>query len=83
MLGATSSVEGVLPEFPKPIFPKIGGEQTRDGLIELHQLVIRNAVSVSLNLGEGRHGHLALMLTIGKYTAQTGFVFVPPHNPGN
>ena len=37
--------------------------------------------SVMLNLGRGRHGHLAMK--IGEYMDKTGFVFVPPHNLGN
>ena len=47
MAGATISVKGVLADFPTPILPKIGGEPTREGLIDLHQLVSDNAASVA------------------------------------
>ena len=33
------------------------------------------------NLKGGRHGHLALFMTAEDYMEQTGFAFLPPHNP--
>ena len=50
MMGATSSAEGVLADFPTPILPKIGGEPTIEGLIKLHQFVGENVLSVLSNL---------------------------------
>ena len=76
MARATSRSDVILAEFPK-----IGGKPTREGLIELYQLVSGNEASVSSNLGGGRHGHLAWTTTSKEYAAQTGFAFVPPHNP--
>ena len=73
-----SSVAVFLAEFLTPILPKIDGELTREGLIHLHRLISGNAASVALNLGGGRHGHLALTRTAYKYREQTGFTFVPP-----
>ena len=35
------------------------------------------------NLRGGGHRHLALTMTTDDYIEQTGFTFVPPHNPGN
>ena len=46
MAGTTSSVEGVLTDFPTPIIPKISREPTREALINLHQLISGNTVSV-------------------------------------
>ena len=83
MAGATRSVKGVLVEFPTPILPKIGGEPTREGLSNLHRLVSVNMASVVLNLGGGRHRHLALTMTRTEYTSQMGFDFVPQNNPGD
>ena len=60
MAGTTSSIEGVLTDFSAPILPKIGGELTREVLINLHRLVSGNVAS---NLRGGRHGHLALTMT--------------------
>ena len=56
------SAEGVLAEFPMPILPNIGGETTREALIELYRLISGNAASMASNLGGGRHEHLALAM---------------------
>ena len=83
MAGSTISVKGVLAEFPSTILPKIGGETTREVLINLHRLVSGNMASVASNLGGGRHGCLAMTMTAEEYKTHTGFAFVPPHDPGN
>ena len=82
MAGATSSVEGFLTDLPTPILPKINGEPTREGLIDLHQLISGYIASVASNLGGGQHGHLVLSMMAKEYMEQTGFAFVRPHNPG-
>ena len=38
MSGSTSSVEGFHADFLTPILPNIGGELTREGLIEIHSI---------------------------------------------
>ena len=83
MTGVTSSVKGVLADFLTPILPKIDREPTREGLINLHRLIIGNAASVASNLGGGRHRHCVMLMTAKEYTEQIGFAFVPLHNPGN
>ena len=83
MARSTTSVKGVLADFPTPILPNIGGEPTREALINLHQLVSGNVASVAPNLREFRHGHLALIMTAEEYMSQMGYMFVPPHNPGD
>ena len=79
----TSSIKGVLVDFPTPILPNIGKELTREALIDLHQLISVNAESVASNLGGGRHRHLTLTMTYKVYMEQMGYAFVPPHNPVN
>ena len=64
MAGATTSVKGVLTDFPTSILPRIDREPTREVLVKLHQLISGNAESVSSNLRGCRHGHLALTITI-------------------
>ena len=81
MTGAKIRVKGVLADFPTSILRNIRGKRTREGLIKLHLLVSGNTDSVSLNLGGGQHGHLALTMKREDYAAHKGFVFVPPHNP--
>ena len=83
MVWTTSSVEGVLTDFPTPILPKIGGEPTREVLIDLHQFISGKLVYVASNPGEGRNGRLALTMISKEYMAQTVYVFVPPPNSGN
>ena len=77
------SGEGVLADFLTPILPEIGGEPTIEGLIDLHQLVSGNASSMASNLKRGRHRQLALTMTAEENKIQTGFAFVPSHNPRN
>ena len=82
MAGETISVKGVLADFPAPILPNIDGEPTREVLVDLHQLINGNEASVALNLVGDRHRNLAVKMRANDYRAQTGSVFVPPHNPG-
>ena len=82
MSGETIDVEGFLAKFPTPVLPKIGGELTRESLIDLHQMFSENVASVDSNLGGYQNGHLALTMTGEEYTTHTGYAFVPPHNPG-
>ena len=82
-MGATGSINGVLEDFTAPILPNIGGEPTREALINLHRLIIGNMASMALNLGGGWHGHLTLTTTADEFMEQTSYAFVPPHNPGN
>ena len=70
-------------DFPIPILPKIVGEPTRESLIDLHQLISGNAAYVVSNLEGGRHGYLTQTITAKEYMSQTGYAFVPLHNPGD
>ena len=65
--GAKISLEGVLADFPTPIFPKIDGELTREGLVDIHQLISGNVKSVASNIRGGQHSHIALTITSKEY----------------
>ena len=78
-----SRVEVVLWDVLMPIITKINGEPIREGLIDIHQLIISNAVLVTSNLGGGWHGHLELTMRAKDYMEHRGFAFLLPHNPGN
>ena len=67
MAGETIIVKEVLSEFPTSIVPKIGGEPTREILINLNRLIIGNVVSVASNLGGGRNEHLILKMIAKEY----------------
>ena len=62
MVEATSSVKGVLSDFLTPILPNIDEELTREGLIDLHQLISGNVASVTLNLGGDQHENLVMTM---------------------
>ena len=83
MLGTTRSIKGLLAYFLTPILLNIGGELTRESLIDLHPLISGNEASVVSNLVGGWHRHLALTMISEEYMAQTGYTFLPPHNPRN
>ena len=81
--GATISTKEFLMDFPTPIILKIGGEPTREALIGLHRSISGNVASVASKLRGGWNGHNALVITAKEYMEQTGYMFVPLHNPGN
>ena len=83
MSGATIIVEGVLVEFLTLIITNIVGEPTIESLTALHQLISGNAAYVVSNLEGCRHGYLTQTITSKEYISQTGYAFVPLHNPGN
>ena len=41
--GTTSSIEGVLTDFPTPVLPKISGELVIETMIDIHWLISGNA----------------------------------------
>ena len=67
MAGATISAKGVLTDFLTPTPPKIGGEPTKEGLMDIHRLISGNVASVASNLGGGQHGNIALKMTSEEY----------------
>jgi hypothetical protein len=83
MVTASTSVDGITADFPKPVLGQIHGEPTREALIDMHKLLCTNAASVTTNLGGGNHGHLALLMTAKEYLEETEKVFVVPTNPGD
>ena len=56
-------------DFPTPIIPNIVREPTREALINLHRLISGNAASVASNIGEVRHGQLAMTMASEEYMA--------------
>ena len=71
MVGTVNNTNGVFVDFLTPVLLKIGGDLTREALIELHQLISGNSASVVSNIGRVRYGHLALTMTEEDYLAQT------------
>ena len=69
--------------FPHPTLTPITGDPTRTSLQLLKKQLFANARAVPTNLGGGRYGHLALLMTPAEYTAlpNTAPFPAPPH-PG-
>ena len=68
--------------FEYPELTKINGEPDSESLFTLRNELKANAQSVSSNLSDGTHGHLALVLTNAQYALITNQPFVRPVNPG-
>lgn len=77
------TVDQITNAFPTPILPKIGGEPTREPILNIHRLLCQNASAIPTSLGGGNHGHLALTLNNAEYQFRTGNAFVAPVNPGD
>jgi hypothetical protein len=70
--------------FPHPTLPSLHGEPpNRQRLDSFLRSLRANAISVPSNGGDGRLGHLALVVTPALYGLQSGGIdYVPPANPG-
>eukprot|EP00957_Ditylum_brightwellii_P078245 5949309-Ditylum_brightwellii.AAC.1 len=75
-------LEEILNDFPHPTVPKVTGESAYESIHCIHKILQENAASVHSNLGEGMHGHLALILTPVHYQQVAGHIFTQPTHPG-
>ena len=78
--GATVNYKDTYFEYPE--LDKIQGEPTPDTLLTLKNQLKANASSVPSNLGDGNHGHLALVLHPDKYALISNVPFQRPQHPG-
>ena len=78
MDGATSSIKRVIANFTTPILFNIDREPTREALINIHQLISVNALSVESNIVGGRHIHLAQTMTAREYMNEVFYTTVHP-----
>ena len=62
MVGAISIIEGVLVDFLTHLLLNIGGEPTREALIDMHRVISGNLASVASDLGGGRNVDLVLTM---------------------
>jgi len=83
MVTNSTSVDGITADFPHPILKKIHGEPTRKEIVELHKKLCENAAAVTSNLGGGKHGHLALILSDKDFLEEAKHAFEAPKNPGD
>lgn len=70
--------------FPHPTLPSLHGEIPNHQRLDSFLLELRaNAISVASNGGNGRLGHLSLVVTPAMYLNQSaGIAYVAPANPG-
>jgi hypothetical protein len=61
---------------------KVTGEPTFEDLKAIRGLLNTNTMSVASYEGEGRHGHLGIIMTSEEYFAIAVDVFPVPNNPG-
>ena len=68
--------------FEYPTLTIINGEPTSESLHKARNKLKANALLVYSNLGDGMHGHLALVISIAKYSALYSTPFERPIHPG-
>eukprot|EP00957_Ditylum_brightwellii_P112119 8549008-Ditylum_brightwellii.AAC.1 len=75
------SVSELTKRFPQQNIPKIQGKPTYLAIKAIHKILMENVASVPTTLGEGNHGHLALVMNPARYLALSGGApFVPLRN---
>jgi hypothetical protein len=78
-----STPDELIVGFPHSSLPKVTGERTFEDLNVIWHLLNTNAMSVSSYVGEGRHGHLGIIMTNKEYFAIAADVLPVPNNPGH
>jgi hypothetical protein len=77
-----STPDELIAGFPHSSLPKVTGEPTLEDLKVIKQLLNTNAMSVASYEGDGRHGHLGIIMTNEEYFAIAVDVFPVPANTG-
>jgi hypothetical protein len=77
-----STLDELIAAFPHSSLPKVTGEPTFEDLKVIWRLLNTNAMSVASYEGDGRHGHLGMIMTNEEYFAVAVDVFPIPNNPG-
>jgi hypothetical protein len=77
-----STLDELIAGFPHSSLPKVTGEPTFEDLKVIRRLLNNNDMSVASYEGEGRHGHVGIIMTNEEYFAIAVDVFPVPNNPG-
>jgi hypothetical protein len=77
-----STPDELIAGFPNSSLPKVTGEPTFEDLKVIRRLLNTNAMSVASYEGDGRHGHLGIIMNKEEYFAIAVDVFPVPANPG-
>jgi hypothetical protein len=78
----TSTPDKLIVGFPHSHLPKVTGEPSLEDLKVIPRLLSTTAMSVASYEGEGRHGHLGMIMTNEEYFAIAVDVLHIPNNPG-
>ena len=68
--------------FEYPTLTPIDGESSSESLHRARNELKANALSVYINLGDGIHGNLALVISHAQYSALSSQPFTRPVHPG-
>jgi hypothetical protein len=79
---ATSTPDELIAGFLHSSLLKVTGEPTFEDIKVIWRLLNTNAMSVASYEGDGRHGHLGIIMTNEEYFAIAVDVFPVPANPG-
>jgi hypothetical protein len=77
-----STPDELIAGFRHSSLPKVTGEPTFKDLKVIRRLLNTKAMSVASYEGDGRHGHLVIIMTNEEYFAIAVNVFPVPANPG-
>jgi hypothetical protein len=77
-----STPDELIAGFPHSSLPKVTGEPTFEDLKVIQRLLNTNTMSVASIEGEGRHGHLWIIMTNEEYFAVAVYFFPIPNTPG-
>jgi hypothetical protein len=77
-----STPDELIAGFPHSSLPKVTGEPMFEDLKVIRRLLNTHAMSVSLYVGGGHHGHLGIIMSNEEYFSIAAYVFPAPSNPG-
>jgi hypothetical protein len=69
MVVSSLTVEEMIAGWPYPELPLITAEPTYEDIATMQKRINAKFLSTPSNAGGGRHGHLGLLMTTGKYNA--------------
>jgi hypothetical protein len=82
MVVCALTVEEMIDGWPYPELPLITAEPTYEDIATMQKRLNANFLSIPSNAGSGRHGHLGLLMTAGKFTAMSPIPFESAADPG-
>ena len=82
MTSNSSTVDYISTYFEHPTLTKIHGKPTYTTLRKMKKELMRNAASVTSDLGGGANGHLGLIISPLDYSTVNATAYIRPVHPG-